>query len=581
MDKSRLKDKLIWTIKYVIFPLIIVAFSFLKVNKGINLEDTTYSLGNYRFFTEGTGVWFLLTYVSNIIGFIMTLLPGGGTMLGMNIYSTLVIALMGVLSYRYFITKMPYYLAFVSELVAVGMCWAPRTILYHYLTYFFLLLGCILLFRGLAGCRKWCLYAAGVILGINTLVRFPNNGLEVLLIIPLIYYGIISHEDRNTVVKQVLLCIGGYLSGFAVFMIAMSVQYGADSFSRLIDGVVGISGSASDYTLGSMLLSILDAYWHGFRWALYLIVCSLMGIPFFLLLKDKYIKIRKVFYCMCIALLYFVLYKWGMFNFKYYQKESALQIGTIFLLVSIGVTVWMLFTSQINNDWKLIGCISLVVILITPLGSNNYIWPVLNNLFYIAPVTIWMIYRFAKWGRTYLDYSEKVPLYAFKAMLLSVLIVFAIQALGVGFKYVFVDGEDGQSVDCLVDSSDVLKGMKTTKNKAEALEGLVDFFNDNEEQFDGRKLVLYGNLPGLSYVLDMPSALNTTWSDLDSNPVEDMATAINAIDAKDINKRPVVIVSRVLVDRPDNSIKYDLVNRLIDDNDYAVTYENDMFVLYE
>lgn len=574
-----MKDKAVNITKYVLFPLIIVVFALLKVNKGINLEDTTYSLGNYRFFTESTGVWFLLTFVSNVAGYLLMLLPGGATMLGMNIYASLLVALMGVLSYRFFITKMPYYLAFIAEIVAVSMCWAPKTILYHYLTYFVLMMGAILLFRGLAGNSPVCLFLAGVILGINLLVRFPNNGLEVLLIIPLIYYGAICKISTKEMLKSVVLCVSGYLLGFILILAIMSAVYGMDTFGQLINGVLGISGSASDYTMGAMIISILDAYWHGFKWALYLIVCALMGIPFFLLFDGKWMKLRKIVYCVCIVLLYFVLYKWGMFNFKYYQKESALQLGAIFLLMSIGVNLWMLFTKQINNDWKLIGAISLVIILITPLGSNNYIWPVLNNLFLIAPVTIWMIYRFTKWGREYLDYSRKVPLFAIKAMLFSVLLMFAVQAIGVGVNYVFVDGEDGQRVSYEVTNSQILKGMKTTEVKASALSELCKYMNEHDE-LDGRSVILYGNIPGLSYILDRPSALNTTWSDLASNPVEDMKESIENVDTTNPDKRPIVIISRALYDVPDNSIKFDLVNSLIYDNGYEEAYINDLVVVY-
>lgn len=575
-----MKDKAVNITKYILFPLLIVAFALLKVNKGINLEDTTYSLGNYRFFTEGTGVWFLLTFVSNVVGYILMMLPGGATMLGMNIYASLIVALMGILSYRFFITKMPYYLAFIAEIIAVAMCWAPKTILYHYLTYFLLTIGGILVFRGMAGSRNKCLFCAGVILGINLFVRFPNNGLEVLLIVPLIYYGVISGYRSKDILKSVGICVAGYILGFLAIISVMSVIYGPDTFIKLINGVLGISGSASDYTLGQMLISILDAYWHGFKWALYLIVCALMGIPFFLLFDGKWVRLRKIVYCVCIVLLYIVMYKWGMFNFRYYQKESALQLGAIFLLISIGVELWMLFTKQINNDWKLIGAISLVIILITPLGSNNYIWPVLNNLFLIAPVTIWMIYRFTRWGREYFDYSRKVPLFAIKAMLFSVLLMFAIQAIGVGVKYVFVDGEDGQEVSYEVSNSQVLKGMKTTEAKAVALSELCEYINENDE-LDGHSVILYGNLPGLSYVLDRPSALNTTWSDLASNPVEDMKESIAKVDANNPNGRPVVILSRALYDVPDNSIKLDMINRFIDDNEYKEDYINDLVVVYK
>lgn len=573
--------KLYGTCKRWLFPLMIVLFSLIKVNKGIDLTDTGYSLGNYKFFNEGTGVWFLLTFVSNLAGYILTLLPFGGTMLGMKLYATLLVAVLGLLSYRFFLTKMPGWLAFLAEILAIGMCWAPTVILYNYMTYFFVTLGAIFLFRGLAGNRPKCLFLAGIFLGINLLVRFPGNGLEVFLIIPLIYYCIIHKDDSQDIVKRVLLCVGGYIVGFVCSLLLMMIVKGPESFMQMINGAFGIANSNQEYTFISMLVAILDAYWHGFKWALYMIICALLGVPFFVLYKDRFVKARKVFYCVCILFLFAVLERWGMFNFKYYQKESALQWGAIFLLLSIVVDIWMIVTKRMNHDWKLIGAISIVLILITPLGSNNYIWPVLNNLFFIAPVTFWIIYKFARWGREYLDATGKIPTFGFRSMAAAVTIAFLIQGIGVGCAYVFLDGEDGSSVNYRVSDNAVLAGMRTTKGSADSLSELSAFMDTNEATYESKRLVLYGDIPGLSFYLDKPSAINTTWSDLGSNPVEDMKASIEAIDAANTNSRPLVIISRALYDTPDNSIKLDLINSFMEENSYAEVFKNSKFVVFE
>lgn len=567
--------------KYIFFPLILLLFPLVKVTRGVDLTDTAYSLGNYVFFDGTKDVWFLLTYISNAIGHLFTRLPFGSTMVGMKVYGSLVISAMAIFGYRFFMTKMPAWLAFLAQVLAIGMCWAPNCILYNYLTYMFLLAACVMLFRGLAGTnRSRCLVYAGMLLGINTFVRFPGNGLEVLLIFALWYYGVIRKEEFSLVFKQTMLCLLGYVISFGLILLALSLSYGTGTFGTMIAGVFGISSANSEYTFGQMLLMILDAYWHGFRWALYMIICALPGIPFMVLWPDKYIKLRKVVYCICIGLLFFVLYKWGMFTFKYYQKESVLQWGAIFLLISIVGSIWMMASKSINYDWKLIACISLVVILITPLGSNNYIWPVLNNLFFIAPVTFWIVYKFVRWGRSYLDVTKKVPLFSSKAMLAAVLIAFFIQAVGIGFGYIFLDGEDGSKLDTVVTNNTVLKGSKTTIDNAYALSEISEYFLVNDLSKD-RSLILYGDIPGLSYYLDMPSALNTSWSDLGSNPVENMQQAIDKIDAGNVNERPIVIISRALYEMPDNSIKFDLINKYIENNDYKTTFMNDRFVVYE
>ena len=370
----------------MLFPLVLFLFPLIKAAEGIDLTDTGYSLGNYRFFGEGNSLWTLLTFWSNVAGYGLTKLPMGDTMLGMKLYTSLLVSMTALLGYRFFRTKMPAWLAFAGEIAAIGLCWCPTVILYNYLTYLLFLLGGILLFRGLAGGRKGALVLAGVLLGINALVRFPGNVLEAGLILALWYYGILKKKPALQMAKETGLCAAGYLAAFLTGIAVISAVYGMDAFGRMIQGVFGMTQGASDYTFGEMLLAILDAYFHGLQWMLYMILCILPGIPFLVIRQERFLNLRKIVYCVCIPLLFFVLGKWGMYNFRYYQKEAALQWGAVFLLVAVGVTLWMLFTRMLDDEWRLIGCIALLMILITPLGSNNHIWPVLNHLFFIAPV---------------------------------------------------------------------------------------------------------------------------------------------------------------------------------------------------
>ncbi|MDR2888780.1 MAG: hypothetical protein LBV33_02945, partial [Lachnospiraceae bacterium] len=89
----------------IIFPVILLLFPLLKIAAGVELADTGYSLGNYRFFPEATGTWVLNTYISNVVGYLFTRLPFGSLMIGMNFYSSLLVSAMALLGYRFFITK--------------------------------------------------------------------------------------------------------------------------------------------------------------------------------------------------------------------------------------------------------------------------------------------------------------------------------------------------------------------------------------------------------------------------------------------------------------------------------------------
>ncbi len=571
----------------ILFPVILVLFPLLKVNQGIDLTDTAYSLGNYVFFGENTVLWTLLTFLSNVLGFFFTKLPFGGTMLGMKVYSSLLISVMALLGYRFFRTKMPAAITFLAELAAIGMCWCPSVILYNYMTYALLLVSVILLFRGLVRKHPGCLVAAGVVLGLNTFVRFPNNGLEVLLILALWYYGYLKKKTVAEIAKETGLCIAGYAAGFVTVLAGMMLLYGTGTFGTMIEGVFGMAHSAKQHPYA-------DAYLHGARWMAYMVLCILPGIPFFAIQKERFPLLRKVVYCICIVFLFVVLGRWGMFNFKYYQKEAALQWGVIFLILSLGICVWMLFSRMQDCEWKLIAAMSLIVILITPLGSNNYVWPALNNLFFVAPITFWTIYRFARWGRPYLDVTGKVPVFSVKAMTTAMVIAFLIQAVGIGCNYVFLDGEDGQKRDTTVEGSRILRGMKTNAGNAGTLEELNTFMLENNTEYRNKKVILYGNIPGLSYYLHKAPAVYTSWADLDTNSYERLAEDLNTLNQTMTEEnRPLVIFSEEIMAQVldlqgngtegDGSVweqKLKVILDFMTANGYRMVFGNEKYVIF-
>lgn len=600
MQEQNLKlQKYLYYAGEILFPVLLLLLPLLKAGQGVDLTDTPYSLGNYRFFTQSEGVWVLSTFLSNVVGFLLTKLPMGSTMLGMKIYTSLIVSGIALFSYRFFKTKMPSWMAFLGEVAAIGFCWCPTVILYNILTYLFFVAGAVFLFRGLAGCRPKCLVIAGVCLGLNVAVRVPNV-LEVSLIVALWYYGAIKKKSFEQIAKETGFCVLGFVLAQTVMFAVMSAMYGIGAYGEMIGGLFGMAGSASDYTLGEMLLSILSAYLKGFKWMLYMILCILPGIPFFMIQKDKFPLARKIIYCLCIGFLFYVLGRWGMYNFRYYQKESGLQWGVIFLILSIAIGIWTLFTKVMDDEWKLIGCMTLVIILITPLGSNNHVWPALNNLFFVAPVTFWVVYRFVMWGREYLDRTEKVTLFPVKAMIAAMVLAFLIQSIGLLFCYVFRDGENGEKRNMKVMSNEVLAGMVTTPLNAETLDELSIFMTEHETEYTGKELILYGDICGLSYYLDRAPAIFTSWPDLDTNSLERLQTDLKGVSGEISEKgqRPLVIIppgldafyrqdaeAMELFGTDENVCAEDkkllAIMTFMDQNSYKQVFANEAFVVYE
>ena len=237
---------------------------------------------------------------------------------------------------------------------------------------------------------------------------------------------------------------------------------------------------------------------------------------------------------------------------------------------------------------------SLIVVLITPLGSNNYVWPALNNLFFVAPITFWTIYRFARWGRPYLDVTGKVPLFSVKAMTMAMVVAFLIQAVGIGCNYVFLDGEDGHKRDTAVEGSRILRGMKTNAANAGTLEELNTFMLENNTEYRNKKVILYGNIPGLSYYLHKAPAVYTSWADLDTNSYERLAEDLNTLNqTMTEGNRPLVIFSEEIMaqvlDLQENGMagegsvweqKLKAILDFMTVNEYQMVFENEKYAVF-
>ena len=160
-------------------------------------------------------MWILSTFISNLVGKLFMQLPFGNTMLGIGVYCSFLISLVAIVSYYMLQDYMPGWLIFIGLFIAESLCWCPRTILYNNLSYVFLSFGVLMLLKGMFAWKRQGMYLflAGVFLGINVMVRFPNI-VEASLILILWFYLFITKEDFAVAAKNTGICIGGYITGF-------------------------------------------------------------------------------------------------------------------------------------------------------------------------------------------------------------------------------------------------------------------------------------------------------------------------------------------------------------------------------
>ncbi len=561
-----------------IFPLILLLYPLIKINQGVDVSDSTYSLGNYLFFPEMKGMWVVSTYLSNVIGWLMVKLPFADRLIVMNLYTGLLISAM-VLFLYYFMRKwMPEWIVFMGEIIAVGFLWIPTGILYNYLTYGFLVVGALLLYKGLVEEKDRLLIAAGVMLGLNVWIRVSN--LTEMALIVCVWYHCYIRRQRiqmfwQTLLKKTGMCIAGYAAGAVVPLIAILLQYG---FSGIMDMVAGLSQVQSvddSYTIFSMIGATIDAYTRTGKWVAFILAGMVLGLAMFVVKKESFIPVKKAIYIAGILVLIRFFWGRGMFSFRYYEDYTSMyEWGMIGLYLAFAACIYLLSAKAVSSSERLWGMLSLIILLITPLGSNNYTYQNLNNLFLTAPITV---YAFVKWFRRKYPEEKKVFLFPTKAMLSALALMILIQSAGFHFGFVFRDGMDGTKRDTMITEPKEAAGMKTTKSNAEALSGLL-LYMETESVVEGteRRAVYFGDCPGLAYLLRKPAAIDTTWPDLASYSLTQFETSLAALE-----DRPVIIVRNVESNNEVWIDKKEVLQDFMSAKHYEAAYENAGYTVYQ
>ena len=587
----------------LIFPMILLFYPLIKINQGIDVSDSTYSLGNYLFFNRLEGTWVISTYLSNVIGWILTKLPFGTTLLGMNLYTGLIVSVLVIILYYLLRKWMPDWIVFAGEFIAIGFLWIPTGILYNYLTYVFFALGAVFLYKGLTEEKNRLLIAAGIMLGINVWVRIPNLA-EMALIVCVWYYCYIQQEktsdsytdsqknasptSRNAIhffnaLRKTGFCVVGYATGVFVPLIMILIQYGLSGIMEMIQGLSQIQSGDDTYSIFSMLKATADAYVRTGKWAAFILTGIVLGLAMFVIKKDKFIPAKKILYLGGIVILFRFFWGRGMFSFRYYEDYTSMyEWGMLGLYLALAACVYLLFGKGVSAHERLWGMISLVVLCITPLGSNNYTYQNLNNLFLTAPITI---YAFVKLFRRRYQKEKQALAFPWKAMVAAIAFMITIQSIGFHINFVFRDGMDGTKRDTVLHEPAVVAGMKTTKENAENVGGLLVYIEKKKEaaqldsELNGKELteaVYYGDCPGLSFLLQIPSALDSSWPDLDSFSVKQMEENLLSLE-----QMPLIIIRHTEPTSHSFTEKQEMLQDYMSVRHYEAVYENAGFSVYE
>lgn len=594
----------------IALPVLLLLWALVGINQGVDLSDSSYSLTNYLFFRELEGSWLYATFLANAAGYLLVMLTGGKVLL-MNAVGAGIIAITAIIVYYGMKEYIPRSILFLGEVIAIGLCWCPRVILYNYLTYLLLAAASIILYKAVLNEKKWLFFGAGILLGLNVFVRASNLTEAALIVV--VWYGAFINKkslDENaqfSVLKQTGLCIAGYLAGLLAGMVLMILTCGIDGYTEMLNWMYSLLTSGDDaggYSIGEMIGTIIENYVGNLRWFALMLLGTLMGTVMFSVKKESFLIIKRILYMMGIVLLAVYFYRNGVFTTQYYKTGSIYCFSVLFFIIEFILLGILLFHKQGTREDKLLALLTVLILLITPIGSNNHLYTCINNMFLLAPVGLYAGYRI------YGFYHEKSWLFPCSTMCAALAAGLLIQSAIFHSCFVFRDGEDGIPRDTVVAENghyDYYAGMRTGREHADAMEGLIEYVGAH---FNGEeKLILYGNIPGVSYLLQMPTAVTTSWPDLDSFSAEKFAEELEALNAdlkvpadighdNENGKWPVVILSPEIaavvtedaegmallgVDMESyrENEKIAALSEYILSNGYGETYSNTEFVVFE
>lgn len=619
----------------ICFLLILILYPMRHVNWGLDLWDTGYNYANFMYMgTEHMDpMWLYSTYLANAVGHLLTLLPFGKTLIGLNVYTGLFVSLLSVMGYL-FCTRtlgIPAWIAFVGEFAAISLCWCPTALLYNYLTYV-LFLGCvILLYTGLTEDKKWLLFAAGICLGVNVFVRFsnlPEAGMIVAVWAYAVIEGLERRESRKVLSqagRHTLWCLLGYLSALIVFVLYIHMRYGLGNYVEGIQRLFAMTDTAKDYQAGSMLTGLIYPYVDILYRVVRIFVFVLVGMFGFAVagivinscrkLKDDLIKAKtySVIYnvllvgCMLgMVIITAVMFAWlyrrvnddGYVSFLFYSYDSMYRPTVMFMFLTMVIGVITIFRKNSPKQEKLISGMVVLVLLLTSLGSNNNVYPSMNNLFVAAPYTLWQAVKFVKYAWNTSIFSKNgeakhvtwwkgiisgIP----AAMILwSLIAMFLFHGVCFGAMFVFAEATGVQDISATISEHQVLAGVKMSPERAAWMTELSSHIKENNLQ--DREVILYGDIPSLSFYLQMPSAFNP-WSDLDSYNIsameQDTQELCGEIDEKG-KGRPVVIAENTYVAYEESGegiedAKWLLISQFMKQYGYEKSFSNEKFTVWE
>ena len=565
----------------------LLLYPLRHIHLGVDLWDGGYNYANFQYagLEHMDSMWYFATSIANGFGNVLTKLPWGDTMAGMNVYTSLVVGVTAAGAYLFCVRKlcMPVWVAFVGEVLALSLCWAPSAVLYNYLTYGFLLAGILCLYQGLMQGKNRYMILAGVMLGLNVGVRFSNL-VQMGLILVVWYDAFMEKKKPAQVFRETGLCILGYAGTLCAFLSYMACRYGLGEYTEGIRRLFAMTEHAPDYSALSMLEGMVWAYYNSKYWVKWLVLAVVIGFLVCLLLPRTWVWAKRILSILVIVTMQGWLVRRG-YCIRDFASYDSIYFPCIFVFeMAIGLSLLQLPFRKVKREYRIQALLVILLLLLSSLGTNNAVYSSMNNLFLALPLFLWMAYRFLR------EYRH-ILIFPLQAVLVVGILLLTVQGVEFGIRYVYEEATGARDLSAQVTGVPVLRGMHTSPQRAAQLTGLYAYLE--AEDLLGEACILYGYIPGISYYMGLEPAINI-WSDLDSYDPAVMLEDLEEVDTrgKEDGTKPLVILEgryRQYIETGDFAeleqhviacIKFRYICAYMEQNAYYLDYANEKYAVY-
>ena len=557
-------------IEKVLMALVFV-WPLFFITKGIDHMDSGYYLASYKYFFDPTVENYIPYELTNLFGALLYHIVPEAKFLFFRVIDCIFNCVSWIFTYKLAKNLLPKIWIWGGILIAsFAIRRYPMMLSYNSFSFTFMIVALYYLKIGIEKNKKKYIFISGLIVGFNVFFRLPNALQALFVLVPLLYAISVSKAELRTQLKLVLkqslnFTAAGFIGLSIGFLITLIIE-GWSGITGSIQNMIqlGADGSHSmGYVLYNLKMISTTALTHlqGYiPWALLSILVIFKFYRF--ILKNNNKIIETIFIA---ALLFISLYFTYIEIFKFSEK-FLINLVTVFIII-------LSLLSPIINYKKaeayLYSLIALVVIIITPLGTDN----IYNQYVFVMPVlllNIFILLNNIKKPRTEV-YGRIFRLVI--NLFTSVLVLF----LGLGFtvNYLLSLGYCDMRTEKLNKSVNIkaLYGMHTNEEKAAALES---FYNDmhSDEYYKNHKMLLFGDFLLAYELCDNKPFDKYIWNDLeyiDKDKIMD-----NLVNAEE---KPIIVIGKF------KCYRYEISNDLSKFTDFATQnaydrIDNECYTIY-